>query len=368
MDEKGKRQAVIDHILKQDEMYDKRNKKRKKHLDKHPEDNDQDPYGVLPCALSYRDKTLKKVKKKRKKRYRKLWNHTVPLTRYKGCLFINQQMVEEKRSKRYQEERILYETFILSRKEEKTTQVIYKGLNLKTNYCRPSDRKYNDSGYERDARTFDQSSAVVESDGAAENANLYVLQICKQTSVDECTPCSVIGTTSLTSGTNQKICAEEDIIVRGLGIFYSLREIFTFSPMKMLKKYNKVSPNEPKRLRLDNSDCKCEAQTINHSSAVVGSGVAAENENMNSTHICRQSPANECTPRLENGTICLSSEIDLKNPADLFCIDHGSEGLEKFINQVFLNEVVCLESKLPVISLVDPYNPSNFTHAPSNGL
>jgi hypothetical protein len=125
--------------------------------------------------------------------------------------------------------------------------------------------------------------------------------------------------------------------------------------------------NEPKCLRLYDSDCECEAQTINHSSSVDGSGVAAENEYSTQNRIYRQNPAVECNNNLENGTICLSSETNPKNLADLFSIDSGSEILEKFFNQVFLSEVVCFESKLPVINLLDPNNLNSFAHAPTVG-
>jgi hypothetical protein len=64
----------------------------------------------------------------------------------------------------------------------------------------------------------------------------------------------------------------------------------------------------------------------------------------------------------------LSSETNTKSPADLISIDIGSESLEKFFSQMFLNEVVCLESKLPVINLLDPNDPSNLAHAPTSGV
>jgi hypothetical protein len=110
------------------------------------------------------------------------------------------------------------------------------------------------------------------------------------------------------------------------------------------------------------------SQTIDHSSTVDGSGVAAEGEDSCQKRIHRQSPAIECTPNLENGTTCLSSETNPKNLADLISIDSGLEGLEKFFSQVFLSEVVWLESKLPVINLLDPDNLNVLAHAPTVGV
>jgi hypothetical protein len=64
--------------------------------------------------------------------------------------------------------------------------------------------------------------------------------------------------------------------------------------------------------------------------------------------------------------VCLRTNP--KSPADLFSIDVGSECLEKFFSQVLLNEVVCLESKLPVINLLNPNNPSSLAHVPTGGV
>jgi hypothetical protein len=60
---------------------------------------------------------------------------------------------------------------------------------------------------------------------AAESENLFEKHICKQNSVVECTNNFVIGTTSLTWGTNPKIFAEEVISVKGFGT-YTKSEIF----------------------------------------------------------------------------------------------------------------------------------------------
>jgi hypothetical protein len=135
----------------------------------------------------------------------------------------------------------------------------------------------------------------------------------------------VIGTTSLTSGTNPEIRAEEVISSRGFGTYFVLREVFTIIPNSLKRKFKKVLLNESKGFRLDNSDCECEAQTINHSPAVDGSGVAAEGDDLSKKQIRKQSPAIECNQSSVNGTICLSSETNLKSPAELFSIDVGSE-------------------------------------------
>jgi hypothetical protein len=337
-------------------------------LEKHPEDDDHPVYDKYEiCAEVYKEKVLKKAKRKRKKRYGKMWNNCVPLTRYKGCLFINQEMISERREKRYQEEKFLYGEFVISRREKKIIKTTFKDVSLKSYYGKPYESKYESLGYERDERTFDQSSSVDGSDVAAESEYSAQNRICRQNSAIECTNSSMIGTTSLTSGTNPNDYAEEVIPSKGFGKYFMIRDLYVFIPKSLKKKFKKISLIESKCFRLDNLDCECEAQTINHSSTVDGSGVAAESEYSTQKRICKQSPAVECNNNLVNETICLSSETDPKSPADLFCIDVGSESLEKFFSQVFVNEVVCLESKLPVINLLDPNDPSNLAHDPTSG-
>jgi hypothetical protein len=139
MNGRGMKRAQVDYEMKNIQRWSQDVEKRKRHLEKHPEDDDQAIYDKCEtCAEVYKEKVLKKAKRRRKKRYRKLWSNSVPLVRYKGCLFINHEMVSERREKRYQEEKLLYEYFVISRKEKKTTQATFKEASLKAYYGKMS--------------------------------------------------------------------------------------------------------------------------------------------------------------------------------------------------------------------------------------
>jgi hypothetical protein len=206
--------------------------------------------------------------------------------------------------------------------EEKVNLVNVNDDSLNSFCNEPDERRQESSGCERDARTFNQSSAVGESDGAAENNVLNKVQNGRQSSVAECTNCSVIGSTSSTSGTNPISNAEEVIFGKGYGRFFDIREYYsinTGSLRRCLKKVNvgsylidssNLEIIKSKSLRRYNSDCECEAQAIYHSPAVYGSGVAAEIDYSLSKRICRQDQAVECTNTFVNGTICLTSETN----------------------------------------------------------
>jgi hypothetical protein len=205
-------------------------------------------------------------------------------------------MVLDRRKRRYEAEKYLYEKFVISRKEKaEVFQATVKDDSLKSFYGKPYERKCNDLGDERDARAINQFPAVDGSGKAAESENLSQKQICKQSPAIECTSSLVIGTTSSTSGTSPNDYAEEVILLKGFGTFYNIREVFSIISSK--KKFIN-SLIDSRCFRLDNSDCECEAQTINQSSAVDGSGVAAEGVYLITSQIRRQSTAIEYTPIL----------------------------------------------------------------------
>jgi hypothetical protein len=298
---RGMKKARDDYELKNILRWSRETEKRNKHLSKHPEDDDQVRDGM--CEVSkqmYKEKIQKQKKMRRKKRYRKLWGNCVPLSNYKGCFIINQEMVLDRRRRRYQEDTLIYNEHKC--KKENVIQATFKDDTLKSFYDKTYERKQENLDCERDARTFDQSSAVDESDVTAENEYSTQNRICKQNSIVECTNNFVIGTTSLTSGTNPEIFAEEVISFKGFGTYYEIRDIYPFVSSYLRRKM-KNSLIESKWFIHYNSDCECEEQTINHSSAVDGSGAAADSENSCQKRICKQNPAIECTPNLENATI-----------------------------------------------------------------
>jgi hypothetical protein len=196
--------------------------------------------------------------KSKKKRFRKLWGNCVPLSNFKGQLFIDRDMVLDRRKKRYEQDNLLYFEHVKSKRENKI-QITIKDNSLKSNYKEPYERKQEDFGCERDARTFNQPPTLVESDGAAEHENLITSQIVKQSSVAECTDFNVVGTTSSTSRANPNINAGEVIIEKGIGRFFDVRDFYTIITSS-LRKYLKKAIIKSNSLRRHNSDCECDAQ------------------------------------------------------------------------------------------------------------
>jgi hypothetical protein len=189
---------------------------------------------------------------------------------------------------------------------------------------------------------------------AAEDVYLSQKQIHKQSPAIERTQFLEIGTTSSTSGTSSNDCTEEVILSKGFGTFYIIREVYSIISSK--KKFRN-SFFEPRCFRLGNSNCECGEQTIYQSYTVDGSGVAAEGVYLSKKQIHKQNPAIERNCNLEIGTICLSSETNPKDRADLFSIVSSSRSLEKYADP----ENVYSDFNLPAV-LDFPSNSNSLTH------
>jgi hypothetical protein len=110
-----------------------------------------------------------------------------------------------------------------------------------------------------------------------------------------------------------KCCAEEAIIFKGFGRCYVIRDVYSFISTSLKKKIiKKKILIDSQSYRLENLDCECQAQTINQSSNVDGPDGAADEGNLLSTQILRQTSAIESTQYSEIGNICLTSEINPK--------------------------------------------------------
>jgi hypothetical protein len=145
MSGKGMKKAQLDYELKNIEKWEKQRLKREKYLEKHPECDDSVKDGLCEsCKEVYKDKVKNRFQKKRKKRYRKLWGNCVPLYNYKGRLNVSQELVRERRKIRYEEEKYLYEVFVIRQKEkEEKFEVVIKDRTLKEFYGKPYECKYD---------------------------------------------------------------------------------------------------------------------------------------------------------------------------------------------------------------------------------
>jgi hypothetical protein len=204
-------------------------------------------------------------------------------------------------------------------------------------------------------------------------------QIPRQNSAIECNQSLAIGTTSLISGEDPKSDTEEVICGKGFGMFYKLREVFTVVSRSFEKRFKlkilEQSLVDSHRFRLDDLVCGCEAQTIDQPSAPNGPDVAAEDDNLNSNQIPKQSLAIECNQNLEVGNTCLTSEIDLKIPVERISIVDESRSLKRlkeYQRDKARYEAVCkkqsFQKPAEILYLDDSYNPDVFTHADTVGL
>jgi hypothetical protein len=152
MSGKGMKKAQVDYVYRNILKWDSETAKRNNYLKKHPECDDSVNNGLCEtCKEVYKDKMKKRFQKKRKKKYRKLWGICVPLSNYKGSLTISQKLVQERRRSRYEEERYLYEIFVINQRDkEEKFQATVKDKSLKVFYGKPYERKYDDLDCGRD--------------------------------------------------------------------------------------------------------------------------------------------------------------------------------------------------------------------------
>jgi hypothetical protein len=107
-----------------------------------------------------------KVKKKRKKRYRKLWRNTFLLVDYRGTLEVSYEMVLKRRKIRAVEEVYLFNNFGF-RYVRKEVELLIKGFN-KLCYSEPRERRSESMDCECEAQTINHQSNVVMTRPAAE--------------------------------------------------------------------------------------------------------------------------------------------------------------------------------------------------------
>jgi hypothetical protein len=116
---KGKKIALMDHNIQQVLKCERENKRRKKYLEEQPECDDSVNGGLcLSDKEVFKDKERKRFQKKRKKKYKRIWNNCLPLSNYKGRISIDQDLVRERRKKRYEEERLLQTKYYVNRKKK----------------------------------------------------------------------------------------------------------------------------------------------------------------------------------------------------------------------------------------------------------
>jgi hypothetical protein len=220
------------------------------------------------------------VKKKRKKRYKKLWENTVPLTWYRGTFEISYEMVKRRRKEQEKEEIFLFHNFGYSyvKKERKP---IIKDFN-KLCYSEPRERRSESVDCECEAQTINHQSHVVMIRPAAEtevsNKNTYD----RQRRYDESTPVSVDGIICLTLETDPKVLIDE---AHHCNIFRSSED------GSLIQEGNVKALMQQK---LEMKDGKCNIQAFGNNSTVSIRGLAAETEVSNKNTYDREKPNTEC--------------------------------------------------------------------------
>jgi hypothetical protein len=157
----GLKERKEKQVSKQFEIDQAHYKKVMKDRDEYPE------IAVLGPERAFYEREEKwKIKKKRKKRYKKLWRNTIPLVDYRGVLEISYEMIQRRRKIRAEEEEKLFMQFGYSyvRRE---VEPIFKGFN-KVCYSGPRERRSESLDCECEAQTINHQSNVVMSRPAAD--------------------------------------------------------------------------------------------------------------------------------------------------------------------------------------------------------
>jgi hypothetical protein len=206
---KARKQAQIDKQERIDQA----------HYKKLMKDREEFPEIAVPGREEkfYEKEERWKLKKKRKKRYKKLWENTIPLVDYRGVLDVNFEMFLRRREKRAEEEKRLFEQYGYYYLRDEV-EPMFKGFN-KLCYSEPRERRSESVDCECEVQTINHQSNVVMPRPAADtevsNNNTYD----RQRRYDESTEVSVDGNICLTSETDPKILSEEEYHVNEHGKF-----------------------------------------------------------------------------------------------------------------------------------------------------
>jgi hypothetical protein len=246
----GRRNENFIHELKVQREDERNLEEINSYLLEHPECDfrKNDGHYVTSKAV-YKEEFFGKKRKKRKRRFKNLWNNCPSLKDFKGSLIINRELILEKRKRRYQEEHLIYQEHVISLRENNNSFSVRDG-SLKSSYVKPDERRQEDLSCESETQTLNQPSAVGASVGAVEHDDLCDPQIGRQTAGADCTRFLMVGTNSLDSVTDPMKNAEEETYETGFGKFYFLRDIYSISSVKKLIKYYSR--------RQYNIGCKCE--------------------------------------------------------------------------------------------------------------
>jgi hypothetical protein len=122
---------------------------------------------------------------------------------------VSQDLVQERRRKRYEEESLLQVTYYTKRKRKtEDLQIIYKDKSLKKFYGKPYEHKFDNLDRGCDLQAIDQFSNVGGSDAAVVGLNYGEIHNHKQSLAIESNYISEIGKICLTSETNPKVLIE----------------------------------------------------------------------------------------------------------------------------------------------------------------
>jgi hypothetical protein len=155
----------------------------------------------------YREKKNRYNKKKRRKKYKKLWRNTIPLSLYNGKIGIDLNYIIQRRKIRYNDEEDLFNNngYYFVTKE---IEPVIKGLSKKC-YSELRERRSETEDCECEAQTIYHHSNIDESLAAAGTKAMYTKHSGRQNGIVESTTDLADRTICLTSETNPKILIEE---------------------------------------------------------------------------------------------------------------------------------------------------------------
>jgi hypothetical protein len=176
------------------------------------------------------------------------------LNEYKGILFVDYNHVIQRRRKRYEEDKSLFEKYGYYYMKKEIEPII-KGFSKKC-YSEPREHMSESMDCECEAQTINHQSNVVMTCPATETDVMYKKRNVMQRQYDESTSCLVDRTTCLILETDPKILVEK------------ARHFIVFGSSYMKGSIRKKFMKTLKQCRSETKERRCDEQSLRNNSLV----------------------------------------------------------------------------------------------------
>jgi hypothetical protein len=193
------KRAKVEYVMQLEKKCARGNERMKKILEKHPE------YNALGCEVitaCWKDQENKRYQKKRRKKYKKNWRNYISLSDYHGKMIINQELAFDRSKCRYEEEKLLLQSFWHAQLKENEIKTICKDGRIKICFTKPQERRLEVLDCECGTQAINHLPNLDELHPAPDDDNFEYIQIHRLRQVIESTDLSEDGTNCLNSETD----------------------------------------------------------------------------------------------------------------------------------------------------------------------